>query len=686
MLLRAKKSALVFLLTASVFAFAQQQSPKRSSTLLIQGLGRGSVQLGGPWQFHLGDDPRWASPSFDDSSWQTIRTSSSWGSQSHPGYTGFAWYRRHFEVEAITGAGSSYALLIPPVDDAYEVYWNGKLIGKAGKLPPHPYWYYTSLFHTFALPPLSSGTIAIRVWKAPLLFVDSSSLGGINGTPSLGDADTIADQLAAVNAVSDRRVFYGYTLLVLYGVVTLLSLLLWIRERRARLFLWLAVFTATPVILALIQGLFLLPISFGLGRGLNQPIYALNHISLWFLLLWLLRLNENRLLVRWTQGLAIVTISAGILDGLLAFFWGRAGFRMQMADAVLTTIIMVVEVLPFVIVAIGLTKRLEPSRWWVALSALVSQMIDSVADDSAAGQRFTHLTLFNSINNPLFSIDGISFGAVDVVTLVLFISIIYAVYRYSTEQQARQTVLEREMQSAREIQQVLIPDTLPSLDGFAVTSAYQPALEVGGDFFQIIREKNGSTIVALGDVSGKGLKAAMNVSLIVGVLRSMSDAGISPRQMLERLNRCLCGRLQGGFVTAVILRLHSDGSVTLANAGHLPPFLNQQEVEIGGCLPLGLVASLSYEEVTLSLHPGDYLSLYTDGLLEARNATGELYGFERVQKLLAGRPSAHEATEAAIAFGQEDDITVLTLTRLTAGEESTTSVKTPFLAPEAVEL
>ena len=684
MLLRAKIATLVFFLATSLFA--QQQTPKQPPALTIQGLGQGSVQLDGPWQFHLGDDPQWASPSLDDSAWQTIDTSSSWGSQSDPGYTGFAWYRRHLQIETVADAKSTYALLIPPVDDAYEVYWNGKLIGRYGHLPPRPHWYYSSLFRTFALPSATSGTIAIRVWKSPLLFVDSASLGGINGTPLLGDADTIAAQLAAINAESTQQVLYDYTLTVLYGFVTLFSLLLWSRDREVKLFLWLAIFTVTPILLAILQGLFLLPISYGLGRGLNQPIYALNHISLWFLLLWLLRLNDNRTLVHWTRGLAICTLAAGILDGILAFFWGGAGPWMQGMDAVLTTIILVVEVLPFVIIAIGIRHRLEPSRWWVAFSALISQMIDTVADASAAGQRFSHWTLFEAINKPIFIIHGVAFRAANLAAIVLFLSILYAVYRYSTEQQARQNVLEHEMQSAREIQRVLIPDTLPSLEGFAVTSAYQPALEVGGDFFQIIREKDGSTIVALGDVSGKGLKAAMNVSLIVGVLRSMSDASFSPLQMLERLNRCLCGRLQGGFVTAVILRLRANGNVMLANAGHLPPFLNQRELEIEGCLPLGLLPSATYSEANIWLHPGDQLSLYTDGLVEARSATGELYGFDRLQTLFATRPSAHQASEVAIAFGQEDDITVLTLTRLAAGEESTTSLTAPFLASDAVEL
>jgi serine phosphatase RsbU (regulator of sigma subunit) len=105
-------------------------------------------------------------------------------------------------------------------------------------------------------------------------------------------------------------------------------------------------------------------------------------------------------------------------------------------------------------------------------------------------------------------------------------------------------------------------------------------------------------------------------------------------------------------------------------------------VILEGSLPLGLVSSAFYGEVAMQLHPGDYLSLYTDGLLEARDATtGELFGFDRLNALLSRRPTAQQATEAAVAFGQDDDITVLTLTRLAAGEESTTSLIAPFLAP-----
>jgi serine phosphatase RsbU (regulator of sigma subunit) len=155
--------------------------------------------------------------------------------------------------------------------------------------------------------------------------------------------------------------------------------------------------------------------------------------------------------------------------------------------------------------------------------------------------------------------------------------------------------------------------------------------------------------------------------------------------MLQGLNRCLCGRLQGGFVTAIVMRLFPNGRVILANAGHLPPFLNSAELVIEGSLPLGLISFAEYSEMQIQLHPGDHLSLYTDGLVEARSSTGEIYGFERLNALFETRPTAQQATQAAIAFGQDDDITVLTLTRLAAGEESTNSVSAPFLEPAPAE-
>jgi serine phosphatase RsbU (regulator of sigma subunit) len=181
-------------------------------------------------------------------------------------------------------------------------------------------------------------------------------------------------------------------------------------------------------------------------------------------------------------------------------------------------------------------------------------------------------------------------------------------------------------------------------------------------------------------VSGKGLKAAMAVSLIVGAVRALADDYPAPAQLLMQLNRRLCGRMQGGFATCVILRLNPGKECTLSSAGHPAPYLNDRELLLAGALPLGISPEAVYEEVTFSLLVGDHCALYTDGLLEARSQSGELYSFARLETLFAARPTASEATDAAVHFGQDDDITVLTLTRLAATEESTAAMTSTVLS------
>jgi serine phosphatase RsbU (regulator of sigma subunit) len=217
-----------------------------------------------------------------------------------------------------------------------------------------------------------------------------------------------------------------------------------------------------------------------------------------------------------------------------------------------------------------------------------------------------------------------------------------------------------------------------------MTSSYRPAQEVGGDFFQIIPledEFKGSTLILLGDVSGKGLRAAMAVSLIVGAVRTLAKFAPHPSQILAELNQRIAGRMQGGFATCLALRVGPDGHCAVASAGHPAPFLNRTELELPGALPLGIVQSAIYEETEFDLREGDHFALYTDGLLEARSATGEIFSFERLDRLFASAPDAAKATDAAVSFGQDDDITVLTLTRLGTGQQSSSHLSAPRLAP-----
>ena len=674
---------LLLLIIMSRSSFSQTPVDSRLPSLrplVISSLGKGTVDLTGSWQFHTGDNPDWSRPDYDDSAWKTITADASWGAQGYPSYAGFAWYRRHLEIHPVPGMNSGFRLLIPAVEDSYEVFWNGKSLGKYGKFPPHASWDYSNFPKSFLLPGSDTGLLAIRVWKAPLDIFSVAESGGLLIAPVIGDSETISLYEQEITWNNVRSDLFDYSLILLRIFIAALSVILWTRNRREALFLWVGVFTLAPIGLGILQNLFFIPFSYGLARFINQPLYAISNISLWFLLLCLLKLDARRQLVRATRLLAVLTLAAGVLDGILAYFWGSATLSMQWASGILSALMLLAELFPFVIIAVGLRGELDVSRRFVAIAALVSQLFQTLGDLSALGRRFTHFSLYeNLIDNHELQIEGVIFGPQKISSLILFVTILYAVYRYIISQQARRVVLEREIQSAREIQRVLIPETLPRLDGYAITSAYTPAQEVGGDFFQIIANPDNSGIIAIGDVSGKGLKAAMNVSMILGVIRSQAATTTSPAAILNALNDCLAGRMDGGFATGIILRLDQDGTATFANAGHLPPFLNGQEFELEPSLPLGLTPQAGYLETSIRLHLGDQLSFFTDGLLEAKSGDGELYGFDRLHTLFAASPTAQQACQAAVDFGQDDDITVLTLTRLAAGEEATAHVVAPNL-------
>ena len=217
-----------------------------------------------------------------------------------------------------------------------------------------------------------------------------------------------------------------------------------------------------------------------------------------------------------------------------------------------------------------------------------------------------------------------------------------------------------ELAAARSVQELMIPQERISTPGFEVDSIYNPANEVGGDFFHVEATPDGGLLVVIGDVAGKGLRAAMNVSMVMGALRRMQET--SPAKILESLNRVLTGG--ESFTTCQAAWFGGNGELVLANAGHLPPYLNTQEVFVPGGLPLGVLTDVKYDEVRLYLHPGDRLLLMSDGVVEARHNSGELFGFDRVHNL--SNQSAFYIADAAKAFGQEDDITVLTVRRLAA--------------------
>ena len=229
--------------------------------------------------------------------------------------------------------------------------------------------------------------------------------------------------------------------------------------------------------------------------------------------------------------------------------------------------------------------------------------------------------------------------------------------------EAQRARLEGEMIAAREIQRVMVPDVPPAVAGYSIESVYRPAAQVGGDFFQVMPLKSGRSLIVIGDVSGKGLRAAMIVSMVIGMLSTISSFTEEPAEILRELNRRLCGHMHEGFVTCLVVRVDDGGRMTLGNGGHLPPYLNGNEIPFPGSVPLGLAESAEYAQRSMEMLIDDRAVLLTDGVPEARDEKGALLGFSRVGALLRDGATAKEIADTAQQHGQNDDLTVISIAR-----------------------
>jgi predicted ester cyclase len=240
--------------------------------------------------------------------------------------------------------------------------------------------------------------------------------------------------------------------------------------------------------------------------------------------------------------------------------------------------------------------------------------------------------------------------------------------------------VEQELRVARSIQQASLPEEVPILEGWQISPFYQPAREVGGDFYDFHFLSEGRLGLAVGDATGKGVPAALVMSTTCGMLQAVSEASdsISPGEVLSRVNGTLFSRIpQNMFVTCFYGVLDpKSATFTYANAGHDLPYLCHggaaEELRARG-MPLGLMPGMSYEEKATVLDAGEAALFYSDGLVEAYDPEGEMFGFPRLQGLIAEhgkqeRSLGDSLLEELYSFvgegwEQEDDITLLTLRR-----------------------
>jgi serine phosphatase RsbU (regulator of sigma subunit) len=249
--------------------------------------------------------------------------------------------------------------------------------------------------------------------------------------------------------------------------------------------------------------------------------------------------------------------------------------------------------------------------------------------------------------------------------------------RLKQEAQARERI-EQELHLARRIQQASLPESVPSLEGWDISPSYRPAREVGGDFFDFLELEDDRLGLVVGDATGKGVPAALVMSTTCGMLRAVTQASdYSPGEVLQRVNEALSTRIPANmFVTCFYGVLDPEsGRFAYANAGHDLPYVRRggdaDELRARG-MPLGLMPGMGYEEKEIILGAGDRALFYSDGLVEAHNPEGEMFGFPRLRALVAehaeGEPLVDFLMEELYSFTgeeweQEDDITLVTLQR-----------------------
>jgi serine phosphatase RsbU (regulator of sigma subunit) len=263
---------------------------------------------------------------------------------------------------------------------------------------------------------------------------------------------------------------------------------------------------------------------------------------------------------------------------------------------------------------------------------------------------------------------GLSIRLPNISNLLLALVVGSLLLRRLLKSIRNQRQMALDVKQAQEVQQVILPESRTELPGLVVESEYRPAREVGGDFFQIIPNKSdGSLLIVAGDVTGKGLKAGMLVAVLVGAIRNQVEHSSDPLFLLQALNRRLLGR-SDAQATCLALRIAADGEALLANAGHTPPYRNGEPVAMEGALPLGMMDDAEFSVMQFTLAQGDRLVLVSDGVAEATDGDRQLFGFDRVQELLQTGLSASEVASVAQKFGQEDDISVITVTRASVPE------------------
>jgi sigma-B regulation protein RsbU (phosphoserine phosphatase) len=613
---------------------------------------RQPAALDSSWLVQAGDNLAYANPEFDDSQWMAFDPHQGIKSLFRTSHPQVIWYRMRMKVSP---AETDLTLREHSISRAFEVYVNGERLIAGGQIVPFaPYTWDAWVLQRIPGRLLASGSvlIAMRVHISDPEW-NGQQPGYTPGNLSIGQETTLYrdDWLAIIGG--NFLDWLDHLLTICLGLA---ALVLFAAQRRNKEYLWIA--AAGLVTLA----------------ELPQPVYsAFTNIPLyWEVITDLLRLAtpyilaglyfsfvQQRIGWRWR----IFLIFAGLMNA----FSGLQGVLFNSSVSVqlfsnLPLVVLFSVILPIVLSIHWRRGNREAGILLIPLG-LFSLYIYA---EMALGTLFQIPTWRDFALRGLNLIDrfpagpfAVSLNYVSGIMSTLALALILLLR--SSSMIRRQTILDGELAAAQQVQEVLVPEQIEDVPGFDVESVYEPAQQVGGDFFQVLPADNGGLLVVVGDVAGKGLPAAMMVSMLVGAIRGVAEYTVDPPELLASLNERLIGRTNGGFSTALAAHITADGWVTIANAGHLSPYLDGSEVQLPPALPLGVMGGAAYEVSQFYLAHGSRLTFYSDGVIEAQNPQGELFGFDRA-KAISTAP-ADVIVEAAKQFGQEDDITVVTIAR-----------------------
>lgn len=314
------------------------------------------------------------------------------------------------------------------------------------------------------------------------------------------------------------------------------------------------------------------------------------------------------------------------------------------------------------------------------LSAMRAAGVVLVAPLISSGELIGLLTLGRRLSEREYSTDDRQMLA----TLAGYAAPAIRVGQLVREQEAEardRERIEQELRVAQLIQQQFLPQQLPELPTLQVAAYYRPARQVGGDFYDFLPLGDGRVMLVVGDVTDKGVPAALVMASTHALLRSAATRLLSPGEVLAQVNDQLCEDIpQNMFVTCFALAIEpATGHLAYANAGHDVPYLRRAGGEVDELhargMPLGLMASMNYEEKTTTLGPGEGVLLHSDGLVEAHSPEREMFGFPRLAELVGRGERGERLLDACLtelaaftgpSWGQEDDITLVSLERSAA--------------------